>query len=681
MPLQPLVLEPASPSLWADFQAQRELPATAPDIVGCWRRARALGASEAGPRPEDVLLRGEELRLRIQRLEPLLWCGQRVFEHVTGRAAKRDFSLLLSDAEGVIVQSAGGGAFAESARQVRLMEGANWHEAVRGTNAIGTAIAERRPVFVCGGAHYARPYQRLVCYAAPIVGVDGELIAVVDATSHVQCADASVGVAVVDAARAIEELLRARAYSRAGASVARALVHALDRIECPSALIEPPGRVARLNRAGRELLGGAPGDLNACLGLSFAELTRAAQGSEREPEVMVRGGRYRVVVEPLESEGRRIALLAFLEPVRTPKPRAVAATVQPEPSRGAFAELFAEDRATRASIDWVQRIAPSDVPIILLAETGSGKELMAQGIHRASHRAKGPFVTLNCGSLASGLLESELFGYAPGAFSGADRRGRHGYLEAASGGTLFLDEVADMPLGMQAALLRVLEDGSFQRVGDPRARRADVRVVCATCRPLPELVARGHFRSDLYFRLKGTLVTLPPLRRRTDVLSLASHLLCVAARRRGRSRPPALSPEVQRSLSTYPWPGNVRELQSVLDVALVVVGDATRIELGHLPPDFPGAADPAAGEAPDAPRVADEPGPPPRASLARRASEGTEPRECTEPRGASLAELQSHEVQLVLAEAAGNVTRAAKRLGVARSTVYRMMRRYGLRSG
>jgi transcriptional regulator of acetoin/glycerol metabolism len=236
------------------------------------------------------------------------------------------------------------------------------------------------------------------------------------------------------------------------------------------------------------------------------------------------------------------------------------------------------------------------------------------------------------------LLETELFGHAPGAFTGAERRGRAGLLHAADKGTLFLDEVAEMAPSMQAALLRFLETGAFQRVGEATPSRADVRVVCATCRDLPALVASGAFRQDLYFRLKGALLRLPTLRDRTDLLPMARHLL---ARLAAPGTPPRLSPDAELRLSCHGWPGNIRELRMALEVALVL-SDGLTIEAWHLPEDV---------------GVAPPPTPVPLATL---------------------ADTEADSVRRALAEAGGNVSAAAARLGVARSTLYRMMRRHQL---
>jgi transcriptional regulator with PAS, ATPase and Fis domain len=313
--------------------------------------------------------------------------------------------------------------------------------------------------------------------------------------------------------------------------------------------------------------------------------------------------------------------------------------------------VFSRDAALDAALTLARRVADSTLPVLLLAETGAGKELVARATHDAGARASAPFVAVNCGAIAPSLLESELFGYAPSAFTGAERGGRHGLFAAASGGTIFLDEVAEMPPPMQAALLRVLEDGTYRRVGETTLQRADVRVVSATCRDLPALVEAGSFRRDLFYRLRGAVVRLPPLRARTDRAALAAHLLDGLAQRRGVAKVPTLSAEVLALFERHDWPGNVRELHTVLDVSLILAAGSARIELEHLPPEF-------------------------RRDVAARADASSTP--LARGGAGDLASLEAGAVRRVLAEVDGNVSLAAKRLGVARSTVYRMMRRHEL---
>ncbi len=241
-------------------------------------------------------------------------------------------------------------------------------------------------------------------------------------------------------------------------------------------------------------------------------------------------------------------------------------------------------------------------------------------------------------------MGSELFGYAPGAFTGASVAGTEGKLGAADGGTLFLDELAEMSAGVQAALLRFLEDRSYYRVGDAHPRRADVRVIAATCQDLPTLVRQGSFRADLYYRLKGACVKIPPLREREDVVELARGLIRELCVELGRAAAPRLSKEIAGAVSGYAWPGNVRELRNALHVALVLGGDAPTIETDVLPDEVFARVYPASGRS-----------------------------------GGLLDRAEARALEEAIEASGGNMSEAARRLGVARSTLYRMLERHGMR--
>jgi transcriptional regulator of acetoin/glycerol metabolism len=678
--METFLLDEVRPGLWQEFQEARLAAAQGHEVevLARWQRARAMGADPEGEVPEAHLVRGAELKERRTRTELLRHLASAVMDRAAAELAGRHHLLLLADPDGVVVATQGGGEFASHARHVRLIEGACWSEQARGTNAIGTALAEQRPVVVRGRAHYERGNGSLVCQASLVRDPFGEVVAVLDATSSLSLADPFVMCVVTTTAKAIEEMLRIQAYAGAGAGVGKAMVRTLDRVQIPALWIEAPGAIRQQNRRASVLFGGEGGAVEDRLGVGWSRLLeesrRPSPGGLR---VALRGGgTARARVEPLEDlAGRPLALLVLLEPPGPPRTLAGAATLRPtpapraEPPRadlGPFAALQGEDPRQRRAVEIARKVAPSTLPVLLLSETGTGKELLARAIHEASPRARGPWVALNCGAIAPSLLESELFGHGPGAFTGADRQGHHGQLRAAHGGTLFLDEVGEMPPPMQAALLRALETGSFHRVGETQEQRVDVRLVCATCQDLPARVEAGTFRRDLYYRLKGVSLTLPPLRERTDLGHLASGLLAALARGMGRDAFPPLADETLSILGQHRWPGNIRELRTSLQVALVMAGDAPEIAPDHLPPDILEAVEGAPGSGREA---TDEPG-------EREGRDGRDGRD-DPPASGPLGEVEVWAVRRVLAEVAGNVSAAARRLGVARSTIYRLLRRHG----
>lgn len=632
---------------WRAFQESRAVGKNAPPSLHIkhWQRSRRLGARPEGRRVDDALVRGEEFKLRSEHVQVLQSLGAAALDQAAARVSAHDFLLLMADADGLVVRASGGGAFRDEARRVRLMEGADWSEASRGTNAIGTAAAEMRPTIVLGRGHFGRSYHQLACYAAPVIDPHGRLVGVLDATSYKDRAHGEVGQAVFAAAQVLTELLRLEAFASAGGSVLRVLARAMERSTEPTLLVEAPGRVSRLNAAARVALGGEPagGGTGPLLGMGWRGLIEEALDPTPGGRPIERGlaTGMRLRAEPvLDATGMPLAVCCRLEvPVRS---RAVRAA--PE---DAFGRVFAEDQKLLDAIEWARMVAQSELPVMLLADTGSGKELFARAIHQASERASEPFVAVNCGAIAPSLLESELFGHAPGAFTGADPRGREGLLHAASGGTLFLDEVAEMPVPMQAALLRVLDSGAYRRVGDRVEQHCDVRLICATCRDLDAAVKAGTFRQDLFYRLRGASVRLPALRERHDLPALARHLVRARAVRAGWAKPPSFAPGTAEALGRHDWPGNVRELLSVLDVMLLSARarGGTRLEERDLPPE-----------------------------LMKRRSEHPAAH-------GALRTAEQEALERALEQHAGNVSAAARQLGVARSTVYRLAKRFGIPLG
>jgi two-component system, NtrC family, response regulator len=289
--------------------------------------------------------------------------------------------------------------------------------------------------------------------------------------------------------------------------------------------------------------------------------------------------------ERWSTEGRAAAAAAVLLRREHANLKRLAEIEEAAPARAAGEAddgIVGTSPAIRELLARVALVARRDVAVCIVGESGSGKELIARAVHRASSRRSRSFVAVNCAALPENLIESELFGSSRGAFTSADRD-RPGLIESADGGTLFLDEIGEMPLPAQAKLLRFLQEGEFRRVGEAVNRTADVRIIAATNRELEEAVDEGSFREDLYYRIAGVDLRVPPLRERgRDSLLIAGELLA-AERARHRGGPALFSPEVEAVIVSYGWPGNVRELQNTVRAAHALAGDARQIELEHLP--------------------------------------------------------------------------------------------------
>ncbi|MFH1709104.1 MAG: sigma 54-interacting transcriptional regulator [Planctomycetota bacterium] len=334
-----------------------------------------------------------------------------------------------------------------------------------------------------------------------------------------------------------------------------------------------------------------------------------------------------VSAAPMEYSGRKYAVI-LLEDITE-----LATLRRRLNTEHVFRGLVGRDPQMRALFDSIRELAGIDVPVLIQGETGTGKELVASALHNEGPRRDKLFVPVNCGALPENLLESELFGHVRGAFTGAvrDKKGR---FELADGGTIFLDEVGDISAAMQVKILRVLELGTFERVGSETTQRVDIRVLSATNKNLMCEVARGKFRKDLYYRLAVVPITLPPLRdRRGDIPLLAEHILARAAEANRRTVP-HLAPETLEVLMAYDWPGNVRELQNWLQYALVQCREETILP-AHLPPEYQAVV---------------------------------HPHKRTRKR-----KLAAAAVRRALADSNGNKVAAARALGVGRATLYRFM--------
>ena len=356
-------------------------------------------------------------------------------------------------------------------------------------------------------------------------------------------------------------------------------------------------------------------------------------------------GAFDYIEKPIDIDDLRTVVQRAAE--RTAQERTIRELRQQLDERYGFDDIIGSSAAVIRILDAVRRVAPSNLPVLIQGESGTGKELLAQAIHNQSRRKEARLVTLNCAGLSESILEDELFGHVKGAYTGAagDRKGR---FEHADGGTMFLDEVGDMPMAMQAKLLRVLENGEVIRLGSNEPIRVDIRLISATNRDLADLVAKKQFREDLYFRIRGAMLLLPPLReRREDIPLLMDHFLKQASERHDK-KIAAITPEARRVLIAYDWPGNVRQLRNVVE-NMVVLTTGDKITLEDLPPEIYT---------------------PPGGSTGDVAVQGLV--------GMSIQDAEKELIRNTLKMVSGNREQAADILGIGERTLYRKIKEYGL---
>jgi len=369
-----------------------------------------------------------------------------------------------------------------------------------------------------------------------------------------------------------------------------------------------------------------------------------AHGDIPTAKAALKGGAYDFIQKPLDLDVFRTLCGHAIREVML---RGQNTQLQEQlDDRFGFEGIIGNSPGIRTVITKLKQIAPSNIPVLITGESGTGKELVAKAIHQNSNRKKKPFKPVNCAGLSESILESELFGHVRGAFTGAERD-RVGVFEYADGGTLFLDEIGDMPMPMQAKLLRVLESGELVRVGSNEPKHVDVRLVSATNRDLDELVKKGEFREDLFFRIKGAQLALPALRERREDIPLLSQHYAAEFGQQFNNPGVQLAEDTLMALQRYDWPGNVRQLINVIQQAIVTTDDE-KVAPRHLPDEV-------------------------------RQGEGDEAGTVDLKGGMSLDHLEKQAIREALRVHHGNREQAAKALGIGERTLYRKLKEYGLK--
>jgi sigma-54 dependent transcriptional regulator, acetoin dehydrogenase operon transcriptional activator AcoR len=596
-----------------------------------------------------------------------------VMEMLHEQIVQTQSMVVLCDATGTIIHSIGDDDFLSRASKVALAPGVNWSEQAKGTNAIGTALVAETPTLVHADEHFMHANHFLTCSAAPILDPRGNILGVLDVTGDQRSYHQHTMALVRMSARMIENHWLSDDYRH----VMR--LHFHNRAEFIGTLMEgilavtPDGKIVGANRSALDqlamsgaavrmhslpsLLGTTVGALVEHFRSPLATPLIARTADNRQVHVMARFN-FPAWHSTAGGDGASDA-----QPPSVPQRVAAPAPRSPAAEPIGLAALTTGDAQMAAIAAKVRRVIDRDIPILVLGETGTGKELLARAIHQESQRARQPFIAVNCASIPDTLIESELFGYEEGAFTGARRKGAVGKIVQANGGTLFLDEIGDMPIALQAHLLRVLQERQVVPLGSSKAVAVDVAIVCATHRNLREMIAAQTFREDLYYRLNGLAVKLPALRERSDLAALAERIV-----ERETQRSLALSPEVAALLARCPWPGNVRQLFNVLRTACVMAAGERAIRREHLPDDF---LDELSGLESRAavmqPSRAETP-----ASVGAAAPVATVPAD--NPPSRSLDDIEIDAIRRALDAANGNISEAAKRLGISRNTIYRKLR-------
>lgn len=593
---------------------------------------------------EDELQRKfEENRELIVSAEPFL---NQLYNFVKGS----NFLAILTDAKGCILSLIGDEDILSEAFSLKMIPGAYMSEDSIGTNAMGTALKEDRPVQISGEEHFVNVYHRWTCSGAPIRDLYGNSVGAIDLTGYSELVHSHTLGMVVAAANAIEKMMQ---ISQCNKEVETSKLYTetiIDSIEEGILISDLQGNLKVINKYVAKMFGYTQKEMRELkiwnLFKGWQKVKAVIQTKENflDEDVFIKARRNKIQftlstypILDQKNEIRDIVLI-FKEVKKT---RKLANKIMARQAVYTFDKIIGEDKNFLKTIEFAKKVADSKSTILILGESGTGKEVFAQAIHNYSNRMEEPFVALNCAAIPRNLIESELFGYVEGAFTGAKRGGHPGKFEVADGGTIFLDEIGEMPLDMQTRLLRVIEEGTVGRIGSSDEVIVDVRIIAATNKDLIKEVKKGNFRKDLYYRLNVLPLRLPPLRRRkTDIPLLIDYFMKRLSKRLNKKMV-AIPRDYLDKLMNYEWSGNVRELENFIELV---------INTEHIP------------------------------QLEKNMTLENEveimPYEVVKDKCYSLEQVEKEHIIKVLKLCYGNITLAAKKLGVGRNTLYRKIKKY-----
>jgi len=614
---------------------------------------------------KPAIIENAELESRRERRADVIDCARYEMTTLYQQLADADSAVVLTDTDGVIIHMVSSPAFAAEVAPLGLRTGGMWSEAEAGTNGMGTCIAAAAPVAIRREDHFFTQFSQLTCSAVPVYDPSGEIAAVLDVSSRSKHMQQHLLVLLGMTARMIENRLIDLRFRDAHPMHFHSRPEFVYTLHEGKLAVGDDGYILAANRSALFQLGLQTMDeirsrrIEDLFQTSLEDMLQRSMSSSFHPVVTYRANaalRFFAVARRPASGATTSSLHLVSAPPAValvhPTPAATRALARPAGSRAAaHSNATFKDPRLLAHLETARRVIARQTPVLLWGETGSGKEVFARATHDASPHADGAFVAVNCASLPETLIESELFGYRAGAFTGAQRSGRRGKILQADGGTLFLDEIADMPLDLQARLLRVLDERQVTPLGTEDIHPVDFQLISGSHRNLPALVRDGRFREDLYYRLAGIELELPSLRERSDKRELIHDVL----KSEGGGEA-SLSADAERLLMDYAWPGNIRQLRHVLRSA-AALADGRVITREHLPALILHPA-PLEGQAtlavPSASAAADEEAPQP----------------------VKLNPIQANERQVLLQmleQNRWNVSNVAKALDVSRNTLYRKL--------
>lgn len=623
---------------WTAFQEGRPLDAcqVRPFILQSWIRSRRYGVSCRTAK--EACVKGHELESILARNADLIACSKQIMHKIIKLTGDARSFISLADSNAVILHVSFNSSFGDSPNHGI---GDIFTEERRGTNGIGTCLVEGRTLDIIAAEHYCQDEHGWCCSSAPIFDINSSLVGVFNISVRKEYFHDHTRGMVEAAATAVTEQLSLRCMLNEQKAI-------LDILDEGIIVLASEGDILSINKKACEMLG----QKSSPVGQRITQVLPAHEALNTilnkkecvhglEIELSNRASNASLILSSAAApSGGTVLTLREARCLREAAKRVMGVK-----AIYTFDKIIGESEAIRQAIHQSKRAAQSDITTLIQGESGTGKELFAQSIHNAGSRSKEAFIVVNCGAIPRNLVESELFGYDEGAYTGAGRGGRPGKFELADKGTIFLDEIGEMPLEAQVSLLRLLQNGEVTRVGGKVWRHVDVRIIAATNRDLLEAVRQKLFREDLFFRLNAFTIYLPGLPTRTgDIELLAQHFLQKFSKKVGKTVS-GFSRKAIEALNAYTWPGNVRELENYVERAVLVTSHQ-EVQPEDLPEHI----------------------------LRQQAIPH-------EAEGESALKLSAHEALLIkntLLQHGGNLKKTAEQLGIARSTLYLKMKKWGL---
>jgi transcriptional regulator of acetoin/glycerol metabolism len=628
---------------------------TATDLIRrSWKRCINDYGLDPAKAPAARIVPSQQLREHREQIEEFLRVARAGMEQMYKRISGSDYVLLLSDAEGITVDYIGHDWAATQLKSAGLYLGAEWSETYAGTCAVGTCLIEKQPITCHQGEHFGAFHIELTCTSAPLFDPEGKFLAVLDMSALRSPREKDSQLLAVHLtsmyAQMIEDANFLRHFRNDWILRLGSTWELVDVSGDAMLAFNEDGLIVGANTGARKLFGSMRGasDANAPVGRKLEDLFGKSVGDIWRVARSSYGGERSLIT----SELSRSFYISVMHPQHCSSSRPVyaAATTGEYP---ALDRLAGQDMQMQRLLDQSKRLVNRRLNILIHGETGTGKEVLAKALHESSVRAKEPFIAVNCAAIPESLIESELFGYTSGTFTGARNKGMKGLILQSDRGTLFLDEIGDMPLHLQTRLLRVLSEREVLPLGAEKAIPIDLTVIAASHRDLRNLISEGKFREDLYYRLCGATLHLPSLRNRADLHYLIDKILHEEAALLHTTG--NLSEQALRLLLRFSWPGNVRQLRNVLRYALALA-DGDEIMTEHLPKELTEADVPAA-----APLLA-----------------ATAPNAAAAYGNSPIMEAEGARLLWSLRNNKWNVTAVSAELNICRATVYRQMKKFGI---